>query len=162
MSEFERLYTQQFQTVYRFLLSLSQDVALAEELTQETFYRAMKGLAGFDRRSKASTWLCQIAKNAYYDAMRRQRRAPPEPTPGETAGRDGLSALLAREDQRAIHRTLHALPEPYKEVFTLRVFAELGYQQIAALFDRSENWARVTFYRAKERLKQAMEENDND
>lgn len=155
------MYTSQFQDVFRFLLSLTKDASLAEELTQETFFRAMKGLGGFQNKSKVSTWLCQIAKNTYYSHCRKNRRIPYEEYE-QVNMEDGLTSLLHQENIHALHRALHYLPEPYKEVFALRVFAELSYNQIAVLFEKSENWARVTFYRAKARLKQRVEDNSDE
>jgi len=155
------MYTQQFQVVFRFLLSLTHDTALAEELTQETFYKAMKNIDGYEKKSKASTWLCQIAKNTYFSYQRKNRRLTHE-LPEAQDTRDGLSQLLHRENIETLHQALHSLPDPYKEVFSLRVFADLGYPQLAALFGRSENWVRVAFYRAKMKIMQIMEASEHD
>ena len=152
------MYTVHFEGVYRFLLSLCRDRALAEDLTQETFYRAMQALDGFRGEASAYSWLCQIAKNAYFRHSKRHGRfSPLEAMPVAEHG-DAVQDLLLREDTAALHRALHLLGEPYKEVFTLRVFAELPYADIAALFGRGEAWARVTFYRAKSSLVEAMKE----
>lgn len=161
LSNFEEVYIEQFQVVFRFLLSLTRDWALAEELTQETFYRAMKGMDGYRGTSKVSSWLCQIAKNTFYSHRRKHERIGPDEETGQEAG-DGLAALLQREDSEELHQVLHDLPEPYKEVFTLRVLAMLDYGQIARLFGKSENWARVTFYRAKMKLRERMEATDDE
>lgn len=160
LSDFERLYVQHFAGVYRFLLSLSRDASLAEELTQETFYRAMKGWRQYRGDCSAGSWLCQIAKNAYFNHRRRARGAP---VAAETPDApDPLHSLLAREERARLHRALHRLEEPYREVFTLRVFAGLGVAEIARLFARSENWTRVTYYRARAKLMRLIEEEDAD
>lgn len=147
--------------MFRFLLSLTRDTSLAEELTQETFYKAMKGISGYQSKSKLSTWLCQIAKNTYYSYQRKHSRLTHESEKEASEG-DVLSDLLHQENIQLLHQALHDLPEPYREVFTLRVFAELNHQQIATLFGNSENWARVTFYRAKAKIREIMEESSRE
>ena len=102
-------------------------------------------------------WLCQIAKNAYYTHARKQRRQVPDAALPERAATGDLEAALAdREEALQVHRALHTLAEPYKEVFTLRLFGELPFAQIALLFGKTESWARVTFYRAKQLVRDRM------
>ena len=155
--DFEAMYEEYFQAVYRFLLSMCRDHALAEELTQETFMRAMNHLKDYRGQCAPQTWLMSIAKNAYFSHHQRQRRfmsGRHEPEafsfPEETLENQELLAQA--------HKALHALPEPYREVFTLRTFAELSYKQIAAIFGQSEVWGRVTYYRAKVMLQENMKE----
>ena len=156
--DMEAVYIEHFARVYRFLLGLCRDSSLAEELTQQTFERALRRSAGFSGRCEMSTWLCSIARNCFMDHCRRRRReAPADPLP-EGAAPDFTDELLDRETALRIHRALHALEEPYKEVFSLRVFGELEHREIGALFGKSENWARVTYYRAKVRLQEALKE----
>lgn len=156
VTDFEPIYEKHFALVYRYLLSLCRSSTLAEELTQECFLKAMEAMEGFDGRCKLSVWLCQIAKNSYFSYLRRQKRAVPAedfdiPAP------DPEQSLLDRERLRQLHRLLHELPEPYKEVFSLRVFGELPFAQIAELFGKTESWARVTFYRAKQKIQEGMQ-----
>lgn len=160
LESFEEVFSRYFGRVYRFILSLTRSTDLAEEITQQTFYRALEKIDSFEGRSDVGTWLCSIAKNEYFARGRcKEIAVPPDSLiferPGEETG-EGVH----REIQRMqIHRHLHELEEPYREVFMLRVFGELKYAQIAALFGKSESWARVTYYRAKVELQtRIMEE----
>ena len=136
--EFEAVYTRYYRVVYAYLISLCRDESLAAELTQETFFKALKAIDRFDGRCPVNVWLCRIAKNALVDAARKASRTAP------------AEALR-------IHRALHRLPDPYREVFWLRVFGELSFAQIAGLFEKTESWARVTYHRARMKLKEALE-----
>ena len=158
--DFEEVYIRSFSAVYRFLLSLSRDPHVAEELAQETFLRAMRYEQGFQGRCAVDTWLCSIAKNCWYAHLRKEKRyrqvdmevrfaSPPD------------ADMAEREQLMAVHQALHSLPEPYKEVFTLRVFGGLAYQQIGLLFEKSDTWARVTYYRAKGKLQEMLKEENH-
>lgn len=158
METFEEIYRAHFQAVYRFACSLCGDAGLAEEITQETFFKAMQEIDGFRGECSLKSWLFQIARNDYLSRCRRQKRLVPWEQAPERADEDGLEEqLLRRESAMELHRRLHALPEPYREVFTLRLFGELSYGEIAELFGRSESWARVVYYRAKQKLKEDAE-----
>ena len=157
MDDFQEIYNMYFTDVYKYVLSLCREPQLAEEITQETFFKAMKNLDGFRGQCRLFVWLCQIAKNTYFSHQGKSSTsfdAEPE------ASQSVEEAILQKETAFEIHRILHHLPEPYKEVFSLRVFGELSFKQIGILFGKTENWARVTFYRAKERLKKEMSENE--
>jgi RNA polymerase sigma-70 factor (ECF subfamily) len=151
MQPFEELFSQYFERVYRFALSLTRSDVAAEELTQQTFFKALKHIDSFQGRSAPITWLCSIAKNEYFNQQQRHREEATEPgAPVFQQGEASTEAdFLEKEQLLRIHRHLHALDEPYREVFMLRVFGELKYAQIGALFGKAEGWARVTFYRAK-------------
>lgn len=151
MEEFERTCREEYEAVRRFLLRLCGNDALAEELTQETFYQAMRGWKNFRRQCAVSTWLCGIAKRLYFTYCRRPAPVPLEHLP-ERGGEDFLEHLLDKEMRMEAHRLLHSLPEPYKEVVTLRTFGELSHQEIGALFQKNERWARVTYYRGRQML----------
>ena len=159
MEHFEQVY-QEYETLVRnFLLRLTGNTHLAEELTQETFYQALRHWSSFRGQASPATWLCAIAKRLYFTSLRRKpapwpdHAADPEPDPAE--------ALVRSDRQMAAHRLLHHLAEPYKEVFTLRTFGDLSHAQIGALFGKSESWARVTFYRAKQKLIEKLENEVN-
>ena len=155
--EFDRLYEEQFPMVYRYLMGLCGNRALAEELAQETFCRAIEHSDSFQGKCRLSVWLCQIGKNCWLSYLRKtKRQAGDGALEGMTTPQNVEEDLLARESARQIHRRLHALPEPYREVFTLRVFAELPFGQIGELFGKSENWARVTYDRAKQKIKEGL------
>lgn len=163
MAGFSHFYEEYAQQVYRFLLALTREEALAEELTQETFYRAFLHIDRFEGRCSVYTWLCQIAKNAYFKECRRRRRTVPEGQGGAEQGGsapDPLEAVAEREQVQRLHTHLAHLPEPYREVFTLKVFGELSYEEISRLYGKSPSWARVTCYRAKEKILARLEEED--
>lgn len=157
--EFEQIYREYFDPVYRFALALSRDAHTAEELTQETFFKALQAIDGFRGESSLKSWLCAIAKNAFLSEQRKKRPQPLEELPDrpdEGEGPEGLA--LQREESRRAHRALHELPEPYKEVFTLRVFGQLSFREIGEVFGKTENWACVVFHRARGKLNAKMEE----
>ena len=159
MTEFEQIYREHFDTVYRFLMRLCRDAPLAEELAQETFFRAMQSLNKFDGRCRVDVWLCQIARNAYYSHCRRQKDKK-HILPEIDSGQDMQNTILDQEQAMIIYAHLHDLNEPYKEVFMLRLFGELEYSQIAKLFGKTESWARVTYHRAKMKLMESVKEDD--
>lgn len=158
MAKFKDLYNTYANQVYRFMLSLSGDPYTAEDLTQETFYKAFLHIDRFDGKSSLYTWLCQIGKNAYINKCKKDKfiNYNADLTAMEQK-EDFIDDLITKEQVSAIHKVLDTLPEPYKEVFTLKIFAELKYKEIADQFGKSESWAKVTFYRAKEKIIQKME-----
>ena len=157
--EFEDIYRKYFRDVYRFSLSLTQDRALTEEIVQDTFFRALKSLDKFDGSKDIRAWLFTIARNAWYSYCRaRKRTLSQEDLPQDLADSVRIEERIEDEESAfAIHQFLHAMEEPYKEVFSLRVFGELPYEKIGRLFGRNANWARVTFYRAKVQIIEHME-----
>ena len=159
MEEFERLCHDEYQTVRLFLVRLCGDAALAEELTQETFYQAMRGWKKFRGQCAASTWLCGIAKRQFFQYCRKPRPLPVEQLP-EVHGESIEDRLLRKETRLEAHRLLHDLPEPYKEVLTLRTFGELTHEEIGALFGKTAAWARVTYYRGRQMLAAMLEGDD--
>ena len=153
---FEEVYQRYFKDVYRYLLSLTRNESLAEELTQETFFKALRKIDSYKGESRLYTWLCSIARNVYIDHTRRREEAA-DPLLGQISDDSDLEEKLAdREAAYAIHRVLHQLQEPYKEVFWLRTFGELSFVRIGELFEKSESWARVTYYRAKVKIKEEI------
>ena len=156
MTDFSEVYELYFKDVYKYALSLSRDAHVAEEITQETFFKALKNIDSFRGQCKLYVWLCQIAKNTYFTyAGKRENAYDDEPAP--TAGEDGLEEkLLQSETAFEIHRALHRLEDPYKEVFSLRVLGQLSFRQIGELFGKTESWARVTFHRAKIKIKEEL------
>ena len=155
MEDMEKVYQQHARTVYKFLLTKTRDEHLAEELTQETFYQAVKSVDRFDGSCKVSVWLCQIAKHLWFQHLRKQKReAPvlPEDLP-ESPGPSAEERLLEQEGRMDLLRLVHGLPEPAREVVYLRAFGGLSFREIGDVCGRTETWARVTFYRSKEKLK---------
>lgn len=162
MEEFDKIYNQYFKDVYLFILKLSNDAKLSEEITQETFFKAMNSIESFKGNCKVSVWLCQIAKNTYFTYLNKQKRYIDNSSIENDYILSFEDELLNKENRFYIHKILHDLEEPYKEVFTLRVFGELSYLDIGRLFDKTENWARVIFYRAKNKIRDKFEEVNNE
>ncbi|PYI52571.1 RNA polymerase sigma factor [Paenibacillus flagellatus] len=156
--DFEELYHRHFRDVYSFAYALSRNETIAEEITQETFFKALRSIDSFKGHCKMTVWLCQIAKNTYFTYESGQKRFARHRVPERAGAEDVEDAVLNKDDAFRIHQALHRLHEPYKEVFTLRVFGELSFAQIAQLFEKSESWARVTFYRAKQHIRNALKE----
>ena len=156
MTEFEEVYRLYFRDVYRYCLALTRDEQVAEEVTQETFFKALKAIDKFDGKCRLYVWLCQIAKNTYLSMLQKKRTG--EELPGELSSGESLEEkLLTKESAFEIHQILHALEEPYKEVFSLRTFGELPFRQIGALFGKTESWARVTYHRARLKIKEELQ-----
>ncbi|MBH5319401.1 RNA polymerase sigma factor [Paenibacillus sp. GSMTC-2017] len=158
MTDFETVYKQYFRDIYLFVLSLSRNESIAEEITQETFFKALKSIDTFKGQCKINVWLCQIAKNTYYSYLDKQKRLESDHKLEKIHGDNFEEILLNKDDAFRIHKALHQLHEPYKEVFTLRLFGELSFLQISQLFEKTESWARVTFYRAKQKILDLLEE----
>ncbi len=164
MKEVETLYNTYFHDVFLYLKSLSHSDDIAQEITQETFFKAMKSLHTFKGDCDVRVWLCQIAKNTYYNFCRKNCTVPIDST-AETIADTSVSLVESLEDaQQAmqIHHILHNMDDPYKEVFTLRVFGELSFRQIAEIFGKTESWARVTFHRAKLKIIETLEEENHE
>ena len=111
--DIDKIYKEYFETVYKYLLYLTHNEDLSEELTQETFFKAIKNMSSFKENCHISTWLIQIAKNL--------------------------------------------LDEIHKQVVFLRISGELSFKEIGLLLNQTENWARVTFYRAKNKLMKGVD-----
>lgn len=158
----EELYRTYFDIVYRYIRSISQDGSLAEEVTQETFFKALEKIDQFRGDCDVRVWLCQIAKNTLYDHLKKQKKqllGDEKLEKAESAGGELLEEKLAQRSQAMeIHKVLHRLSEPYKEVFSLRIFGELNFREIGMLFGKSENWARVTYYRARVKIREELEQ----
>ena len=156
MTDFEVLYEKYRGLVYGYLHKLCGDRLLAEELEQETFFRAYINIASLRDREKAASWLCQIAKNTYFAWYNEQKRMQPLEENNAGVAEDPERALYEKECGNAVLRALHELKEPYKEVFMLHVMGGVSLQRISELFGKSESWARITFYRGKQQLKERM------
>lgn len=159
MADFEEIYLKYFDGVYKYVFSLCRNESLAEEIT---FYKAMEHIGSFDGKCKLYVWLCQIAKNTLYTYLKKQKRCTLEENL-ELFQSDEQSTeckLLDKEITWEIYKLLHQLKEPYKEVFSLRVFGELSFSQIGELFDKTDSWARLIFYRAKKEIRRNLDENN--
>lgn len=157
VQDFDKIYTEYFSEVYKFVLTLCQNPALAEEVTQEAFFKALKNIDSFKGDCKLSTWLCRIAKNTFYSYARKNNSQVYYPLEIIISDENIEEQFSDKETAYSIHKVLHNLNEPYKEVFWLRTFGELSFAQIGSLFDKTESWARVTYYRAKVMIKEELQ-----
>lgn len=159
---FEKLYQTYYMRVYSYVMTLSGKQHTAEEITQETFYRAFTAKNAFRGESGAMTWLCAIAKNLFFDEMRRQsKNTAAEP---DTNADSGINIERELEDKDAsyrIHQALNQLDDPYRKVFELRIISELSFREIGCICGKTENWARVTYHRAKLKLQERMSDHEN-
>lgn len=157
MTDFEKVYTENSDFIYKYLFKLCKDSSLAEELTQETFFRAYMNFSGLRDKSKAPVWLCQIAKNAYYAWYNEHKKHDSFSDSSEIKDESDIESFFEKKElTEKAFACLHELEEPYKEVFMLSVFGQLSLTDISKLFGKSESWARVTFYRAKQKLSERM------
>lgn len=156
MDRDEIVFEQYYEDVYRFLRALTRDRDLAEELTQETFLRAIRSIDTYRGEGEFRVWLCSIAKNLFYSQMKKQKKSIPvadEDFPeGESQEKTLIDRIADRETAMEIYQALHRLRDPYKEVFSLRVFGELSFREIGVLFEKSEHWACVTYHRARQMI----------
>jgi len=155
----EKLYDTFYMQVYSYVMTLAKDQHKAQEITQETFFKAMT--SNFRGESECYSWLCAIAKNLFIDNTRKSSRYQDEPdeTLADT-DTDIEQSITDSDTSFRIHMLLHEMEDPYKEVFELRVFGELSFAQIGKIFSKTENWARVTFHRARLKLKERMNDNE--
>lgn len=158
MTEFQEVYDLYFKDVYLFAYSLTKDKHLAEDITSETFIRALNSLDSFKGDSHIRVWLCQIAKNYYFSYLKKNKRIlPTELLSEEKADINIESMIIASEEAMKVHTILHRLKEPYKEVFSLRVFGELSFKDIGHIFGKTDNWACVTYHRARNKIRNELE-----
>lgn len=161
MTELEEIYERYFKEVYLFVYSLSKDQQLSEDITSETFLKVLRSLDSFKGDGDIRVWLFQIAKNTYYSHLRKHKKETGLDSIKEVKNETNIEkTVVSSEEWMSIHKVLHHLSEPYKEVFTLRIFGELSFKQIAELFGKTDNWACVTFYRAKSKIKEEMRKNE--
>lgn len=162
--DFENIYNRYFNEVFLYIKSISSNESLAEEVTQETFFKAIKSIDSFDGSKDIRAWLFTIAKNIYFSYYKKNKRQ---------IGTDSLEdicdtgvtiseKLMNEEDAFIIHKFLHSMTEPYKEVFSLRVFGELPFDKIGRIFGKSSGWARVTYHRARKEVIEYMEAMENE
>lgn len=166
MTDFEEIYEAYFNDVLLYIRRLSKDEHIAEEITSETFFKAMHDIDKFRGECHIRVWLCQIAKNCYYSHLKKAGKIDKSqdidlldmPDLSETVE----ERIIQNDEARQIRELLHDVQDPYKEVFMWRVFAELSFKEIAQMFHKSENWACVTYHRARNMIKERLEEMEHD
>ena len=160
--EFEQIYNTYFKAVYLYVMQLSDNEHIAEDVTSETFFKAINSINRFRGDCDMRVWLCQIAKNTYYSYLKRNQKelsvdeselqTIPDPSALVEAN------LSDREEARQIRKILHNLSEPYREVFMWRIFGELSFKEIGDLYGKTDNWACVTYHRARKMIQRRLEE----
>lgn len=161
MQNIEEIYRQYFKTVYKYLFCLTHNESIAEELTQETFYNAIKHIGKFKGECKISVWLCQIAKHLWYKELKKKKKlfiieenyAEAETESGENIEDN----IIERENKQNLYEKIDKLDEKTREVIKLRIYGEFSFKEIAEIIGKTENWCRVTFYRGKEKIKEVDE-----
>lgn len=156
--DMEEIYKEHAKSVFRYLFSLSHDEDLTEELTQETFYRAVYSVDKYDGTCKMSVWLCQIAKHIWYQELEKRKKNKTEELTEyiESPGLSPEDSIVNNNDKLSLYRAINRLDGPMKEVVYLRLTGEFSFAEIGEILGKSENWARTVFYRAKQKI---IEEN---
>lgn len=157
MQNIEKIYDEYFETVKKYLFCLTRNNDIAEEFTQETFYKAVKKINTFKGNCKISVWLCQIAKNLWYDELRKKQKIQnikEEELFALTSLEQTEQTVIANEDKIELYRKLQKLNPLTREIIYLRITGELSFKEIADILNKTETWARVTFYRGIQKLKE--------
>ena len=155
---FEDIYKKYYSSLNKYLFSLTKNEDLAEELTQETFFKALKNISKYDEKYKMLTWLCQIGKNTYYSLYKKDKKIEllDDSIPSEE--NEIVDKIIDSETNKELLKIIHSLDEPYKEVFTLRNYGELSFKEISDIFGKTESCARVICYRAKLKIKEELKD----
>ena len=162
MHDIETIYKEYFQTVYKYLICLTHNEDIAEELTQETFYKAIQKINTFKNNCKISIWLCQIGKNLWYDELKKNKKIK-DISDDEYFSiqimTDFEDKIISEENRKILYQRIRNLNEQTRKVIYLRIIGDLSFKEIGSILGKTENWARTTFYRGKEKLR---EEKDDD
>lgn len=155
MQNMDEIYEECFETVYKYLFCLTHNSDISEELTQETFYRAVKKINTYNGKCKISVWLCQIAKHLWYNQCRKNKRIVNTDETFDIEDPQNLEEqFIAGEEKVSLYKKMQNLDEKTREVMYLRITGELSFKEIGEILGKTENWARVTFYRGKSKLKE--------
>ena len=159
--EFEKIYQIYLHHVYYYILGLSKDKELAEDITSETFLKAIKSIDNFRGNSELRVWLCQIAKNEYFSYLRKNKRIDLKESLDDIkqVGTDNSfeKDIISNDQVIKIDNIISSLEEPYNKVFKLRVYGEVSFKTIGKLFNKTDNWACVTYHRARKKLQRELE-----
>lgn len=155
MHDMEQIYKKYFKTVYKYIFCLTHNNDISEELAQETFYKAIKKIDTYKGQCKMSVWLCQIAKNLWYNEYKKNKKITDSE---ELLDIQDLKILeeqiISNEEKMSLYERMQNLDEKTREVMYLRLTGELSFKEIGIILKKTENWARVTFYRGKTKLKE--------
>lgn len=157
MQDIEQIYKEYFETVNKYLFCLTHSDDIAEELTQETFCKVVKKIDTYKGDCKMSVWLCQIAKNLWYDRCRKNKKMV-NVEENDLLNLQSLDItediVISNEEKMSLYKKMQNLDEKTREVIYLRITGELSFKEIGIILNKTENWARVTFYRGKQKLKE--------
>lgn len=155
MHEIEELYRQYYDVIFKYLMCLSKNKEIAEDLTQETFYKMIKKINTYKGKAKFSVWLCEIAKNTYYDELRKNKKISKNEEIDNIISDQNLETdYIEKEQKLKTYEKINQLDEITRRVLYLRINSELSFKEIGEILGKTENWARVTFYRGKLKLKE--------
>lgn len=156
MQDIGQIYEEYFETVYKYLFCLTHNNDIAEELTQETFYRAVEKINTYKGDCKISVWLCQIAKHLWFDYCRKNKKTIniQENLFNEHSTNVTEESIISNDEKISLYKKMQNLDEKTREVIYLRITGELSFKEIGTILNKTENWARVTFYRGKTKLKE--------
>lgn len=156
MQDIKQIYEEYFETVNKYLFCLTHNNDISEELTQETFYKAVQKINTYKGKCKMSVWLCQIAKNLWYDQCRKNKKVINiEENLFDVQEQESIeSQVISNEEKISLYKKMQKLDEKTREVIYLRITGELSFKEIATILNKTENWARITFYRGKNKLKE--------
>lgn len=158
MQNMEQIYEECFETVYKYLFCLTHSADISEELTQETFYKAVKKIGTYNEQCKISVWLCQIAKNTWFDYCRKNKKVVSDDELFSIPSIDKTEdKIIENDDKLRLYKNMQKLDEKTREVIYLRITGELSFKEIGNVLNKTENWARVTFYRGKNKLKEVTD-----
>lgn len=153
MEDFNEIYHMHFKDVYRYILAISKDSTIAEEITQDTFFKALKSVNNFKGKCSIKGWLCQIAKNSYYTYLKKRRNLYNLDEINLFTDEHLDEEIIRQENLLEINREINNLDNPYKDVFYLRTYGNLSFAEIGEAYEKSESWARVTYHRAKLKIR---------
>ncbi len=165
MKDIEKMYRDYAKPVMKYVMSLCHNETLAEDITADTFFKAIKNIDSFDESTRMLTWLCSIAKNTYFDYVRKKENKNFSITEEMQevfckAGKSPEEAFEKKDERMLLYKSIQKMEGEMKDVIYLRIFGELSFREIGDILGKSENWARVTFYRGKNKLKGWMENED--
>ena len=157
MQNMEEIYKEYFETVKKYLFCLTHNNDIAEELTQETFYKAVKNIHTFKDDCKISVWLCKIAKNTWLDSIKKNKNIK-DMVDNELFEIESLETtdetVISNQGKLELYKKIQKLDEKTRDVIYLRITGDLNFKEIGDIFNKTENWARITFYRGKQKLKE--------
>ena len=157
MRKIEKIYRDYYDIVFKYVLCLTHDKDLSEDITQETFVKMIKNIDKFEGKSKLSSWLCEIAKNLWIDYLRKNKRKVElneENTLNIESSQNIENEYIEKENESAVLEKIKTLDDVSQRVMFLRIKGEMSFKEIGDILGKSENWARVTFYRAKQKVKE--------